>query len=325
MTYRTGNLGSTSQPGKDLIDLITADAVALGWVQVEAAQVETTYTWRVLKSPASINSAGVDFHVGLGWATTGAGTIVMALFEEWDTGTKKASKFAPNTSSLTPGTGGINTQAAASLPATGTTIWNRTVTSAANDTYWYSITGDRLCVTAAPISSTAQRMAWYVGLYESFMSAADDPVPALITDLVINTGSNYSVASSSGPGSAVREPKQASGVTNNFGAGPTTSATSTSIYVKPIAWTGGGNAYMSDSTETFAEVYSARPLVSRVMVTGRATAGIRGLLRDFYFAAAPVASNVGDEIQWTFAGTTYKATKMKSTNSSYTNIFMGQV
>lgn len=320
MTYKVGIITGSALPGKDLIDAITTDALALGWVQVESAQVETTYTWRVLKNPAAINSAGIDFHIGLGWATTGGATIIMALFEDWNTSTKKAYKFAPNTTGLTPGASYENTQTAASLPATGSTVYSRTSPYINGDSYWYSITVDRLCLITVPAGNTQSNAAWYIGLYESFLSPADDPAPLVITDCTQAFPSNSSFAvDSNGPGSSTREPKTNTSNYNNFGAGLAPWRT-LSDNRKEIAWTSIG-----PTADTTAELYTQRPLVSRVIVTGRAETALRGLFRDLYAAAAPSASNAGDEIEWVFGGVTYRATKMRGTNYRFYNFYMGQV
>lgn len=322
MTYKTGTINADA--AKHLVDLISADAVALGFNRVETALVSGTITWDVLESPSTLNNEGLTWYLALGYTTTGQGTFWACTFEQWDATNNLASQFPPNTASLTPGAQFQNTQAAAALPSTGTTIFNRSATIAQSDTYWYSLTPERLAVFATQGATTTIRMAWYLGLYDRFLSATDDPFPLVFCVFSSQSSStnNNSVAASNAAGSASREPKQTAATTPNFFAG-IYSGSSTQYHPWNTVGFGTGGS---------VETYSGLPLVSRLILWGRDGSGttgtpsaLRGLLKDMWWATSPVTNTPGTEIDWTFGGTTYTAVKMRDGNASANNIYMGKV
>lgn len=316
MTYKTGSISGTA--AANLCALIAADAVALGYVQVQSAYVEGIYTWRVLRSPGTLNTEGVDWYLYLGFLTSGQGTLIACCSEDWNDSTKQVIRFPPNTSNLTPGANFENPQAAVALPSTGTTVFNRTATIANGDSYWYSITLDRLAVFATQSTTTTVRMSWYLGLYDRFLVPADDPCPLVFCSIAgqnINTN-NANVSGSAAAGSASREPRQSAADSANFFAGIYSGGSAIPCHV----W----NAVASQGSTTTLSVegYSGLPMVSRLCLWGRDGSNpsgpavmprfLRGLLKGMWWAVSPTTNTPGSELQWTFGGQPFAAVKMRS-------------
>lgn len=62
----------------DLAALMTAS----GWVQQGADITDGSFTWRVWRNPAVNSGLGKDFHVGIGIANSGTGSLLFRLFED---------------------------------------------------------------------------------------------------------------------------------------------------------------------------------------------------------------------------------------------------
>lgn len=307
MTYKAGSLNST--PAKDLVDRMSADMVANGWVLVENDFIEGTYTWEVLRSPAGLNSVGNEFFVAIGYTTTGQNTMAWTGFKEWNTSTKRATRFLPNTDSLVPDSLGYNPQGATALPSTGTQMFVRTVTLAATDSYYYSVNIDRIIVTANALGSSSLKFFWYMGLYDSIVPLAIDPMPFTFTG-------NWYDATTTGPSSAsaaamLTEPGQTVASTFNFVGGAVffaTTSTNSHAWVpdwQPSSGTNGNNLLR----------YTGQNLISRVTVNGRLNSSsfrrlaMRGFLKDCYGIAGGVYQP-GDIAEWVWGGVTYTAVIM---------------
>ena len=65
------------------------------------------------------------------------------------------------------------------------------------------------------------------------------------------------------------------------------------------------------------ELYSNKPFVSRVAVTGREAHGIRGLFKGVYIVGGTDFAAPGGTFEWTFAGNTYSAIQMTSKTGGY--------
>lgn len=76
-----------------------------------------------------------------------------------------------------------------------------------------------------------------------------------------------------------------------------------------------------DSDYSANELYSGKPMVSRIPVVGREQNGLRGLFIGAYFIGSPLKEH-GTEAVWTFAGNTYVATKIRG-NTGFGGIIDG--
>lgn len=325
MTYKTGIVNIDA--AKNLVDLIRADAVALGFNHVEAGLVSGTITWDVLESPSTLNNEGLTWYLAIGYTTATKDAFWACTFEQWNATTNLASQYPPNTANLTPGAQFQNTQAAAALPSVGTTIFNRSATIAQNDNYWYSITPERLAVFATVGATQTNQMAWYIGLYDRFLAPSDDPFPLIFMVMTpVGLLTSMTVATTNSAGSASREPKTTTSNSNNFLAGVFTNAAG-GVLVSP--WTGGG--LTTNATSPAAESYSGLPLVSRLTVLGRSlnstvvTSHLRGLFKDMYYCPSPIAATIGTEIDFTFTGVTYTAVKIMSGNNFNSVFYVAKV
>ena len=304
MTYKVGSLNST--PAKDLVDRMSADMVANGWVLVENDYVEGTYTWDVLRSPAGLNSAGNEFFVAIGYLTSGQTTMAWTAMKEWNTSTKRATRFLPNTANLVPDSLGYNPQGAVALPSTGTQINFRTITLATGDSYYYSVTIDRIIASANAIGVGTIRFFWYMGLYDSIIPSNIDPMPFTFT------GSWYSDTAASvanSVGVMLTEPGQTVANTYNFVGGAiyfSNLSLNSAAYVpswRDTTLVGSGNNFLR---------YTGQNLIARVVVHGRiassseAKLAMRGLLKDCYVVLGGVYSS-GDIAEWVWGAVTYSA------------------
>lgn len=307
MTYKTGSITSAT-PAKALFDLIDPDLVAVGYTRVETGLASGGVTWAVYKSPAASNFFGADWYFALGYDTSAQTTLYSCVMEDWDATNDLAIRFAPSTTGLVPGTGYITPQSPAALPA-GFTLSHLLPTTAF--TYAYSALIDRLAL-AAWTGTTTSRFGWYVGLYDSFYSTADDPFPLVIVNISLVSAAS---AGRTDLGSSTREPMTTVGNTNNFFVSQGSYCVwnlNASNLVLPGPWNAPAvNSYTAD-----------RPWVSRVFFTGRggASASVyyanwpRGLLRDLFTDRAGL--NNGDRVTWTANGTSYAGVCYGARNSS---------
>jgi hypothetical protein len=304
MTFRTGSITSAT-PAKAMLDLLDTDLAAVGYVRAETALVVGAVTWNVYRSPGTANFFGSDWFFALGYDTTAQTALYSCVFEAWDGTGKLADRFAPSTTGLVPAAGYVNPEAAAALPA-GCTLSHLLPTTAF--TYAYSALIDRVAI-GAWTAATYGRFGWYIGLYDSFYSTADDPFPLVICSI---GGAQF--IPSSLYGSASREPM-------------TTSASSVNFRVhQGVAKSSGAYTEHLWNVSAAANSYQGgRPWVSRVRLFGRGGqfAFPRGLFRDLW--AGPnetgYVSN-GDRITWSsggsaYAGVIYRATQGSSSTPPY--------
>jgi hypothetical protein len=322
MTYKA--LITNADAAKHIVDSIVTDAVALGWTRVESSYVHGLVTYEVIKSPASLNYFGSDFHLALGYDTASKGTFVCNMFEEWNTSSKMATAYCPAqnsstvTGSYTTGRPPVMTNSAIDLAIASRTMYQGTMggTGAAaivaGENYWYSVTGDRLVAacTVGNGSAGTTRGGLYAGAYERFLPSSADPVPVVLSMFRGTSTMQQVSASNSSTGAATREPLQSVGATGNFAAGYWYDDGTNGFTAE--AWTpvGLGGAASIRKTDSANELYSGRPWVSRIPVMGRAPNGVRGLFIGLYVGGG-VNPTAGSEFRWTFAGNTYTATRMR--------------
>jgi hypothetical protein len=324
MTYKVGTLNST--PAKDLVDRLSVDMVANGWVLVENDYVEGVYTWDVLRSPAGLNSVGNEFFVAIGYTTTGQTTMAWTGFKEWNTSTKRATRYLPNTGSLVPDALGYNPQGAVALPSTGTQIFVRTQTLATSDSYYYSVNIDRIIVSGNALGVGTLKFFWYMGLFDSIVPLAVDPMPFTFTGGWY-TSLSGSVADSD-MASMLTEPGQTIANTSNFTGGAiylgfnTTNSHKWVPDWQPTAGTEAGANLLR---------YTGQNLISRATVNGRTPSAssprssMRGFLKDVYGIAGGVYQ-IGDVAEWIWGGTTYSAVIVPWTASaSNYKVMIGRV
>lgn len=337
MTHRAYTTGVLGDKVKEIVDNIVTDAVALGWARVESAYVQGTVTWEVLRNPSSLNYFGGEFHIALGYDTASKTHMYASLFEGWDTSSKMASKYAPwVTNSIGPYNADFsNPRSPSHLFSTGSGVFTLIASNIVDaENYWYSITADRLALSvAANSSNNGTKAAWYVGAYERFLTSSVDPCPVVITWNSGAAGGSQArteVSSAAGSivpiGAATREPLALVHSVGNFAAGW---KNGDNVYTTGcFAWTPFGLSELGRTDTTAArELYTQRPFVSRIPVTGRGadSLALRGLLIDMYIIGDDVTTAHGAEARWTFAANTYAATKMRGGNAVRNAWYMGKV
>jgi len=322
MTYRVGTIAGTIF--QDLVDRVVDDAVALGYACVESRYVHGLMTYAVLKNPSSLNYFGGEFHFALGYSTTDKNALAVHLFENWNTSSKMATAYAPAlanswgvTNSYTHNRPAAMLNSAWNIaPASQSLFQVRVTTVAAGDAYHYSIDNDRLMLLCIPNSTTAPEynFPFYVGAYERFLPSSSDPVPIMLGRLSRTgaDGGGFKVTrADSCMGAATREPSQSVNYEDNFSAG-WYGAGGTTYMIGNEAWTPAavGAGFARKDTVPINELYSGKPFVSRVPVTGREQNGIRGLFKGVYIIGGPDFTSPGGTFEWTFAGNTYAAVQM---------------
>lgn len=313
MTYKTGSITSAT-PAKALFDLLDPDLTGVGYVRVETALAAGGVTWNVYRSPAASNFFGQDWYFALGYDTANSGTLYSCVMEDWDATNDLAVRFAPATNSLVPGTGYITPAAPAALPA-GFTL-SHALPANSTFTYAYSALIDRAAI-AAWTGASATRFAWYIGLYDSFYSTADDPFPLVQCALGLSMPSSFGeVASATKHGAATREPLTTVANVNNFAAGQAAAhGTSNVDVIGKNFWT---QAMSSNS-------YQSVPWVSRLVLYGRGgnQAFPRGLLRECWGTEANLSN--GDRVTWTVGGVGYAAVRCGRSGSVAPTACIGEL
>lgn len=288
MTYATGTI-SGANTGQLLINAMDAVIVAeTGLSKVSSAIVVGTNTWNVYKSAAANNSFGQDFHFALGYVTATPTTLLVTVFEGWDTGTLLATRYPPN-ATVTPNGTFANPGAALALPSTGTAMgYSQSVGLTSSGAWYLSVTVDRIILSFN--TSTNVAVGYYIGLYDSFNTTTIDPFPLVVVNFNIPT----SVVASSLPaaicGLSTREPNTSTSNSTNFvvlGGG-----------VTGCSWTLASNTL---------DAYKNFNYLSRLMLQGRTAPSYRGLLKDVYIG--PTQTNNGDTVTWQLAGNTKVAVR----------------
>jgi len=321
MTYRVGTIAGTIF--EDLVDRVVNDAVALGYACVESRYVHGLMTYAVLKNPSSLNYFGGEFHFALGYSTTDKSALVVHLFENWNTSSKMATAYAPAlanswgvTNSYTHNRPAAMLNSAWNIAAASHSLFQvRVTTVAAGAEYHYSIDNDRLVMLCAPGGGAAEHnFPFYVGAYERFLPSSSDPVPVLLGRLSRNGqfGNSWPVTQAdSATGATTREPSQSVYDIDNFCAGWYNGGGNAAHLTGNDAWTPAGlNDGSRKDTGPINELYSGKPFVSRVTVTGREAHGIRGLFKGVYIIGGTDFVAPGGTFEWTFAGNTYAAIQM---------------
>lgn len=311
MTFKSGSITSAT-PAKALFDLLDPDITGVGFVRVETGHTAGGVTWNVYRSPAASNFFGSDWYFALGYDTTGQTTLYACVMEDWDATNKLAIRFAPNTVSLVPGTGYINPQPPAALPA-GFTLSIALPGGGAPTTfpYAYSTLIDRIAVGAWNSGAGTQRFAWYIGLYDSFYSTADDPFPLIACNLGQNSGGVIPTVANN-YGSATREPMTTVANTTNFSASQVANTSTPES---------AGNWW----TQARSNSYQSAAWVTRVVLYGRGGNNLfpRGLFRDVWTTGTN--QSIGDRVTWTVAGTTYAATRVSQVGTAHASAYIGEV
>lgn len=268
-----------------------------GISRVTANLVSSNLTWNVYKSDGNVNEKGLDFYFAIGYPQTAMNSIVFTVMEGWNASSNLASNFAPNVSSCVPAANYANPRAATNLPAASSCMaYIQSQNLVSVQAWGLNVTANRVVVFTSNVASI-QYNGYYIGFYDSFLSATDDPFPVVCANLSYSSpgAAALNTAPTGISGMATREPKTTAANPNNFataGGGGTN-----------CAWTGGPTPGTSD-------VYLGQQYVNRVTCFGRAQSGIRGLYKDIY--SGPVQNANGDTVTWTLNGVTYNGVRIAS-------------
>lgn len=267
-----------------------------GISRVTANIVSSNLTWNVYKSDGNVNEKGADFYFAIGYPQVAMNSIVFTVMESWNTTSNQASNYAPVLSGCVPAANYANPRAATNLPANSSCMaYLQTQNLVAVQAWGVSATANRVVVFTGNTGSW-QMHGYYLGLYDPFLSAADDPFPLICANMQYS-GTNATALNSAPTtigGFATREPKTTSGNSTNF-------ATAQGGGGSSNAWTGG-------SSPGTADVYLGQHYVNRVVSYGRSASAIRGLLKDLY--SGPVQTANGDTITWTLNGVNYDGVRV---------------
>lgn len=284
MAYGTGNMTS-AQPAVDLMVAYDTTILAAGYTFVEQ-WVSSTIVANVYKSPAASNSFGQDWYLAT-YRTATTSSVSLTVFESWDATNKRAIRYVPSTSNLTPAATTYAVNDASGLLLSGAITRPSVGVNTSTIYYWYIHANMDRVVAGSSVSN-----AVYAGLADSVIPG--DPFPLVVLTTQSSTSSQTTL------GGVTREPFQTSATTYNFfvqlyGAAGN-SASSTSIYGLSEAGTPpAGNS-----------LYTGFPVLSRCAIhSGRLlnSTGWRFVLKDFYIGAGGTAA--GDTMTFTIGATTY--------------------
>lgn len=182
----TGGTGASSTPV-----VITANSTSVLTVAAwpnDTPDNTSTYaivgTSNIYKSPAANNSIGHDFYLALHRISDVSGSAYPLIFEEWDSGTKKARKYAPyfGTGITVNPADNTVTDATGLYPSLstvqgGSIMPNASILIPLNTprTLYVDITVNR--IVWGQVGTGAPADSGYVGVFQSLLPAALDPVP----------------------------------------------------------------------------------------------------------------------------------------------------
>jgi hypothetical protein len=169
MTYITGTVAATANPGADLYALLAPALTSAGFTLVDTVVISTR-THKVWKCAAANNSQTLDWFLDVAYPTSGAGNMTLLPMEFYDPATHLAYRFVYSNNASVIETTFYSRFGASGFTLEDTTNWtlnasNLTVlvlsTSTAAFGYWISVTGDRV----AAISSVLPATLLYAGMY----------------------------------------------------------------------------------------------------------------------------------------------------------------
>lgn len=165
MTYISGNITSAN-PAADLYALMDPAFASAGFTLVDTVVISTR-THKIWKSNAANNQAGLDWYLDVTYTTTGAGSIWLSPFEDFNAVTDIGTRGPIfDTTTTIEGTYFSKYGATGSaletnwMAATGTI--NQITLSTASVGYWMSITQNRVIA----MSSLAPSRLVYCGFWE---------------------------------------------------------------------------------------------------------------------------------------------------------------
>ena len=300
-TFAAGDSGITVR------DVIHATlGLHANWEFIEDYTAVSGVVYRIWKCKAAGNAAATDFHVAL----SGAGIEYwVRAFEGWNTTTKLASKPVTNTNTTVEADGSLagtfGIEDSGVFPVYDGIYPAFTTAS----TYACLVDANRLIMSITYSATAGQGTGLYVGLIESLLDPADDPMP-----LVSVWGSAYLAGIFGG---ASRHPLKLSSGADNWAFRLPVPTTAEAVYgyacpVNPI------NAAWSQS-------FWGAGLLGRATVISKGArgsyGGLRGILRGVgYSGLITVASANVSTI--TVSGVTYRAINLgyiaaQASTSSY--------
>jgi hypothetical protein len=206
MTYITGTVGASANPGADLYALLAPALTSAGYTLVDTVVISTR-THKVWKCAAANNSQTLDWYLDVAYPTSGAGNMTLLPMEFYDPATHLAYRFVYGQSTATLETTFYSRFGASGFALEDTTNWpvnasNVVVlafnTSTAAFGYWISVTGDRV----AALSSVLPGTILYVGmctahpLHVAAVGASAYPLLALAMDTTVGNALWTSTAGS---------------------------------------------------------------------------------------------------------------------------------
>lgn len=305
MTFVSGSRTGEANPAEALYNVVAGELTAhANWTFVETWDAGASARWHVWKC-GTANSAGVEFHVLLGYSpAAGATGLGVALVEGYRTTDHMFNHPAPYTSSsnFTPAAdssyGGTTYYAApANVQNYGNLFVPVQYTSASAFDYWIAVNNDGLMLVSRTGTSSYPVI---LGTYDSLIvdSAVNDPYPLVISQM--NTG----VSSSTPSASATRHPMVTTAQPRLFGV--MTPAMPSMTWLPAIA--GVGQAGIAASGDVYL---NNEPSAGRAMVMtwsgyygNPAVVGkVRGLYRHIINVNPGSGVAVGDTIS--MGGETY--------------------
>jgi hypothetical protein len=320
--YTTVTLNSSSTPALTYINsYLEPNMLTVGWVKVatnvavNTANASSALIWNVYKSPGGNNSIAKDFYVAVGWDNASNANVAITTFEQFSNTGNTCLGYGPlyiklgQLSSLSAN--GWPSSGFSTLPGdpasnvayviTGSTASGdnyNNMASTISQTFYHSVTIDRIVSFSSNTQSWGTGHAFYAGVYDTFINPTIDQYPICVLNLKMPQAVvNYNVTIYNAYGFATRE-----------------------FFTTPPYSSNYWNTSLSNplnSIGSSTELYSNRNLFSRVLIAGN-SGGLRGLCKDIYFSGA--GGNVGDTASLSINGVVYTATLIR-TNVAYSGFY----
>lgn len=87
MAYERSNTVSSTQAADVYAD-IAAKLTEEGWIKQGTTLVDVTFTWRVWQAPQANTLLPYSFHIAIGHANTGTGSLLFRVFRDWVSGSR---------------------------------------------------------------------------------------------------------------------------------------------------------------------------------------------------------------------------------------------
>lgn len=202
MTYNTGTVNNAN-PGPTLYTALEVELLTAGFTLVDTVVISTR-THKILKSDSSLNSLGKTWYLDVSYPTTGAGSMLMSPFEDFNASTDQGFRGPYSANSTT-----IDATTYSRYGAIGSALETNWANSAgyaeldiplstASFGWWMSATTDRVIM----MTTVSALELHYVGFFEPTADHVAAAGAAMYPLIVAHFGAASSQPASNASGAA---------------------------------------------------------------------------------------------------------------------------